>query len=153
MLVVTSKIAMDAISYLNENHKNKNDITVLFIPGYETMSDAEGNIDFSVFDSNTMELFIPTLILDREEISEEHPEPKIYTPDDVEYQQGIVERIASAYYKVLAFEEEKEVTEEDRVEFCNKVLRGMELPEIEPTPTEEVTEGEVVEETTESVEE
>ena len=151
MILVTNEIVTKTINYLNENHKLEKDVLFHFIPGYETIIDTEGETAFYAFDKMTMEAFIPTMVIDRPEQTEEADkpvEPIVRMPDERDYKVGMVRRLGAVHYKVNAFIEEKEVDEEEMDAFLDNlvaILVGEEATEVVEEVVE-VTSEEVIEE-------
>ena len=147
MILITNEIVTKTINYLNENHKLEKDVIFHFIPGYETIMDTEGKTAFYAFDKMTMEAFIPTMVIDRPEQTEESNEPVepiIHMPEDRDYKVGMVRRIGTVHYKVNAFIEDKEVDGDEMEVFLDNLVAELVGEEaVEAIETVEADEPEV----------
>jgi hypothetical protein len=137
MLVITNNIVDKTIKHLNENYKLEEEVQVHFIPGYETIADANGEVGYYVFDKKTMEVFIPTVVLNKENNSLEDTVPTPYEVDSLGYKIGIIRRIANAYYNVRCILTDCERGDKDVIDFCDKIVREL-IPENKCTDKESV---------------
>ena len=132
MLIITNKIVTDTINHLNENYKIDEDVIVNLIPGYETIADENGEVEYYVFDKTRMEIFIPTLVLNRGSEEDENHIILPYEVDSLEYKIGIIKRIGTAYYNTRRVVEDYEYSEKDEQDFCEKILKEILQDEYQP---------------------